>query len=81
MTQEPIPAGKEPITVALKAGETYYWCRCGRSKSQPYCDGAHEGSGLEPMAFKPSSDMKVRMCACKRTKSPPFCDGAHLDLK
>ncbi|MBR9973468.1 CDGSH iron-sulfur domain-containing protein [Magnetospirillum sulfuroxidans] len=76
-----IIAGKEPITLEVKAGETYYWCRCGRSSKQPLCDGAHQGTAIEPMAFKPTADMKVRFCACKQSKKPPFCDGAHLDLK
>ena len=74
-------AGKEPITIELKAGESYYWCRCGRSAKQPLCDGAHKGTGIQPMMYKPGSDMKVRFCACKQTKKPPFCDGSHLDLK
>ncbi|GFZ83195.1 CDGSH iron-sulfur domain-containing protein [Elstera cyanobacteriorum] len=71
---------KEPITVSLKAGETYWWCRCGRSAKQPFCDGSHAGTGLAPMQFKPTADMPVRFCGCKATKKPPFCDGSHLDL-
>ena len=70
----------EPIVMELKAGKTYYWCRCGRSATQPLCDGSHEGTSFQPMMYKPSADMKVRMCACKRTKKPPFCDGSHLDI-
>lgn len=81
MAMDPIPAGKEPVSVTLKGGETYYWCRCGRSKKQPGCDGSHAGTGIEPMKFSPTGDMTVRMCACKLTKKAPFCDGSHLDLK
>ncbi|WP_199175578.1 CDGSH iron-sulfur domain-containing protein [Telmatospirillum siberiense] len=81
MVEKPIVAGKGPIVMELTAGETYYWCRCGRSKTQPLCDGSHAGTGLTPMAYTPSGAMKVRFCACKQTSKPPFCDGAHLDLK
>jgi len=77
---EPVIARKEPIIEDLKAGETYWWCRCGRSKTQPYCDGSHAGTGFEPMEFKPATDMKVRFCGCKHTQKPPFCDGAHVAL-
>jgi len=78
---KPLVAGKEPIVVELKKGETYYWCRCGRSQSQPECDGSHEGTGFEPVEYTPSSDMRVKLCTCKQTKKPPFCDNSHLDLK
>jgi len=78
---EPKVAAKEPLNVQLEAGETYYWCRCGRSADQPFCDGSHVGTSLEPMKFAPKTSMKVRFCACKQTKKPPFCDGSHLDLK
>jgi CDGSH-type Zn-finger protein len=81
MALDPIVAGKEPVSVTVKGGETYYWCRCGRSSKQPGCDGSHKGTGIEPMKFAPSSDMTVRFCACKQSKKPPFCDGSHLDLK
>ncbi len=78
---EPRPGARiGPIVVELKGGETYYWCRCGRSANQPLCDGSHKGTGLQPMVFKPSIDMKVRMCVGKRTTKPPFCDGSHLDI-
>jgi CDGSH-type Zn-finger protein len=80
MAEQPVVAGKGPISMDLSAGETYYWCRCGRSKDQPLCDGSHQGTGLEPMSFTPTGPMKVRFCACKKTGKPPFCDGSHLDL-
>lgn len=80
MASKPIVAGKEPIIVELKRDETYYWCRCGRSRTQPMCDGSHAGTGLEPLEFKPPWDKKSRLCACKQTKTPPYCDGSHWDL-
>ncbi|CAM2008884.1 CDGSH iron-sulfur domain-containing protein [Acanthopleuribacter pedis] len=69
-----------PSTIELEEGKTYWWCRCGRSKEQPFCDGSHGGTGIEPMEYKARSSRKFRFCACKATKKPPFCDGGHLEL-
>lgn len=74
-------AGKSPISIDLTAGEDYYWCRCGRSATQPLCDGAHKGTGIKPLVYTPTSDMTAHFCVCKHTKNPPFCDGSHADLK
>lgn len=62
----------------LKAGETYAFCRCGKSGNKPYCDGSHAGSGHSPMVFRPSADTEVRFCACGKSQKQPFCDGSHL---
>lgn len=67
----------EPIEVAVEAGRTYYWCSCGRSARQPFCDGAHKGSGMAPKAFTAKESGTVWLCVCKRTKDQPFCDGSH----
>lgn len=67
---------KRPIVRFMKAG-TYWWCACGRSKYEPFCDGSHKGSGLAPMEVSIPEDKTVAWCACKRTKTPPFCDGRH----
>ncbi len=77
---KPVVAGKSPIPVELKKGETYYWCTCGRSSSQPFCNGAHQGTSFEPMAFTAEKDETAYLCACKHTKNPPYCDGSHLNL-
>lgn len=81
MAQQAVVAANAPFTVEMKAGETVWWCRCGRSAKQPFCDGSHMGTDFTPMSFTPSADMKGRFCGCKQTKKPPFCDGSHLDLK
>jgi len=72
-------APKEPKVLELEPG-SYYWCACGRSKNQPFCDGSHKGTGITPQAFEIQEKKKVALCQCKHTKNPPFCDGSHADL-
>ena len=78
MTEAKI-AAKEPAVRTLEPG-TYYWCSCGRSQNQPFCDGSHEGTGFEPVAFEINELQQVALCQCKRTGTPPFCDGSHKNL-
>ncbi|MDX8412726.1 MAG: CDGSH iron-sulfur domain-containing protein [Mariprofundales bacterium] len=59
---------------------TYYWCSCGKSANQPFCDGAHKGSKFTPQPFEITETKSVALCQCKRSKNPPFCDGAHREL-
>lgn len=77
---EPVIAAKSPVGVELEAGKTYYWCACGQSKTQPFCDGSHAGTGIEPLEFTAETSAKKYLCQCKHTKNPPFCDGAHSKL-
>jgi CDGSH-type Zn-finger protein len=77
---KPIPAKLEPYEAKLDAGKTYAWCACGRSKTQPFCDGAHTGTGLMPHVFKAEKSGTVYFCGCKATKKVPFCDGSHTAL-
>ncbi len=70
----------EPIAVDVKAGETYWWCRCGKSARQPFCDGSHKGTEFTPMKHQAGADARVWFCACKRTSTPPFCDGSHKKI-
>lgn len=76
---KPVIADKKPTVLELEAG-TYYWCRCGRSENQPYCDGAHKGTGFSPMEFTLEETKRVALCNCKYTGKEPFCDGRHKHL-
>ena len=79
--KDPIVADIKPAGVTVEANKEYHWCRCGRSGSQPFCDGSHRGTGLEPQGFSAESDGKVYLCQCKQTRNPPYCDGSHKKLE
>ena len=74
---EAVSPQNEPYAVAVEAGETYYWCACGRSKNQPYCDGSHQETEFQPTAFTAEKTETVYLCGCKKTGGAPFCDGSH----
>ncbi|HHM06056.1 MAG TPA: CDGSH iron-sulfur domain-containing protein [Gammaproteobacteria bacterium] len=76
---EPRVAQKSPYILQLEPGE-YYWCSCGRSANQPFCDGSHQGSDFVPLKFTVQSQAPQALCGCKHSKNPPFCDGSHTDL-
>lgn len=80
MTDVPLIAAKGPAMFELEAGKDYFWWACGRSKSQPFCDGSHAGTGLTPVKFTAEADGKAALCQCKGTASQPFCDGTHAQL-
>ncbi len=77
---EPIVAQKAPYAKELEAGKTYYWCACGRSANQPFCDGKHKDSGLTPLAFTAEKSGTAYLCGCKASKNAPYCDGRHKSL-
>ena len=77
---KPVIAKKTPIRVKLEKGKTYYYCTCGKSDDQPFCNGAHKGTSFTPMAFTAEKDGAVSLCPCKQTKNPPYCDGSHMKL-
>lgn len=78
--EKPEISQKSPIPVEVKKGETYYWCSCGKSANQPFCDGSHKETSFAPRAFTAEKDEPVYFCACKQTKNPPFCDGTHKNV-
>jgi CDGSH-type Zn-finger protein len=76
---EPVVYDRNPAELELEPGE-YWWCSCGRSMTQPFCDGSHEGTDMEPTSFVIAEKTTVWLCNCKHTKDKPFCDGSHNDL-
>lgn len=76
----PIIAKPKPFLVSVEERKRYFWCACGRSKAQPFCDGSHEGTSIKPVSFIAEKTKDVLLCGCKHTKAGPFCDGAHNNL-
>ncbi len=80
MSDNPNIAQKEPFPVKVTEGKSYFWCACGRSKRQPFCDGSHKDTGFEPVKYTAESSKKIFFCGCKHTTKPPLCDGSHNKL-
>lgn len=76
---EAVIAAKRPAALDLDAG-TYWWCRCGRSEHQPFCDGSHRDTGLSPLKLELEEPQRLLLCQCKQTGNAPLCDGSHRDL-
>lgn len=74
---KPIVADNKPIQVSLNKGEEYYFCACGRSSKQPFCDGSHAGTEFKPKSFVAEETADAYLCQCKHTGNAPFCDGSH----
>jgi CDGSH-type Zn-finger protein len=71
---------KAPYAVDVEAGKRYWWCACGKSKSQPLCDGSHKGTEFTPVEYKAEKSEKVWFCGCKHSANKPLCDGSHKKL-
>src|SRR5579862_3063869 len=80
MDPAPHIARRKGFYFEVKAGRRYFWCACGRSANQPFCDGSHAGTGFSPVLFEAERDEDVIFCGCKHSGTRPFCDGTHNDL-
>ncbi|MDZ7825993.1 MAG: CDGSH iron-sulfur domain-containing protein [Gammaproteobacteria bacterium] len=79
MSEPEIPQ-KAPYPVEVEAGKKYFWCACGRSDNQPFCDGSHAGTDFTPLKFEPEKSTTVQFCGCKHSAKAPLCDGTHARL-
>ena len=77
---DPIPAQKAPYEVEVEAGRKYFWCACGRSKKQPFCDGSHKDTGINPLPYQADEAQSLFFCGCKASRAKPLCDGTHNSL-
>ena len=80
MTETPKIAQKAPFPVDVSAGKSYFWCACGKSSKQPFCDGSHQGSSFAPVKYEATEDKSLYFCGCKATGKAPLCDGSHNKL-
>jgi CDGSH-type Zn-finger protein len=80
MSEQPVIAAKSPAKVTLEAGKDYWFCTCGKSATQPFCNGAHKGSSFAPKKFTAEKSGDAWLCQCKHTANAPFCDGTHKTL-
>ncbi|MDX1804922.1 MAG: CDGSH iron-sulfur domain-containing protein [Alcanivorax sp.] len=71
---------RQPYPVELKKGDRVFWCACGRSANQPFCDGSHLGSGFTPVAYTAPRDKIVFFCGCKHSRKGAVCDGSHVKI-
>lgn len=77
----PVIAQTAPIPVDVEAGKTYFWCACGKSQKQPFCDGSHKGTTFSPIKYEAKQAAKVFFCCCKHSRRAPVCDGTHKQLQ
>jgi CDGSH-type Zn-finger protein len=77
---DPVVASKTPYGVDVEVGKSYWWCACGKSQKQPFCDGSHKGGAFAPVEYRAAATGKVWFCGCKHTHKQPLCDGSHKTL-
>ena len=80
MNDKPVVAQKSPYPIEVEKGKSYYWCQCGQSKKQPFCDSSHKGTSFSPVVYKATETKKMYFCGCKSTSNQPFCDGTHSKI-
>ena len=80
MSETPNIGGRAPLPVELEVGKDYWWCACGKSANQPFCDGSHKGSSFSPLQYTADKTGRAFFCTCKRTGNRPLCDGSHKNL-
>jgi CDGSH-type Zn-finger protein len=76
---DPVRAADTPFGIEVEAGKAYFWCACGKSGSQPFCDGSHSGSEFSPVKYEAEASKTVYFCGCKASQNQPLCDGSHKD--
>jgi CDGSH-type Zn-finger protein len=76
----PVIAQRTPMPIDVEAGKKYFWCSCGKSQKQPFCDGSHKGTSFTPIEYEATSAQQIYFCACKHSKASPLCDGTHKEL-
>ena len=74
---QPVRASDTPFGVNVEEGKTYFWCACGKSATQPFCDGSHKDTSFTPVKYEATESTSVYFCGCKATKNQPLCDGSH----
>ena len=77
MSDDPVIAQKNPYPVTVEEGKNYFWCACGKSAKQPFCDGSHKGTSFAPIKFTAPKTQKAYFCGCKHSVNRPLCDGTH----
>ncbi len=77
---EPDSPQQAPYAIEVEEGKNYFWCSCGKSSKQPFCDGSHKETEFTPVKYTAEKDGKVFFCGCKVSKNQPLCDGSHKDL-
>jgi CDGSH iron-sulfur domain-containing protein 3 len=80
MSEQPAIGGRTPVAVEVEAGKDYWWCVCGKSANQPFCDGSHQGSTFSPLQYTAAETKRAFFCTCKQTANSPLCDGSHNNL-